>query len=329
MIESGPDHFLVTGALGCIGAWVVKNLLVEGVPVTLFDRDVNLKRLRLLLDDASLSRTSLVQGDVANLSQVDNAIQESRATHVIHLAGLQVPFCRANPSLGAAVNVTGTINVLESIRRAGSKIQGFAYASSVAVFGPESRYPPGPVDENATLAPDTLYGVYKQANEHSARVFWQNWAVPSVGLRPYIVYGVGRDQGLTSDITKAILAAAANQPFHINFGGMVALQYADDVAKIFIGAARAAANGALICNLRNDVVSVSDFVSVLLQQLPDSNITFDASTKLPFPADLADDNLVRLLGKVPYTPMAAAIGKSVVQFRHLLAANQISGIPIE
>ena len=45
-----PDHFLVTGAMGCIGAWVVRNLVRAGTPVVVFDLATDPKRIKLLLD---------------------------------------------------------------------------------------------------------------------------------------------------------------------------------------------------------------------------------------------------------------------------------------
>ena len=177
--------------------------------------------------------------------------------------------------------------------------------------------------DDAPLHPETLYGVYKQANEHTARLYWQDWQVGSVGVRPFIVYGVGRDQGLTSDIAKAILAAAAGRPYHIQFGGPVALQFAGDVARVLIAAARAAHQGAAACNLRNDVIDVERFCDVLRERVPGARVTCQAGKDLPFPADLDDSGIRQILGAVPHTPLPEAIDATVDQFCALLAAGQI------
>jgi nucleoside-diphosphate-sugar epimerase len=116
---------------------------------------------------------------------------------------------------------------------------------------------------------------------------------------------------MTSDIAKAILAAANGQPYAIQFGGKVGLHYADDVAKMFIGAARANYQGAATCNVRNDVVDVADFVAVLQKIVPGVEISCDPSRPLPFPADLDDSGLCRILGTVPYTPLEAAIQETL------------------
>jgi nucleoside-diphosphate-sugar epimerase len=317
------ETFLVTGSSGCIGSWVLRALITEGVRVVAADVSEDYPRPRLLMSPGELENVHFVKLDIRDLAALKALISEEQVTHVIHLAALQVPFCKADPALGAQVNVVGTVNMFEAVRHAGDQVQGFTYASSVAVFGPEDYYPDKPVADDAPLKPDTIYGVYKQANEHTARVYWQDWKVSSVGLRPCIAYGVGRDQGLTSDISKAVLAAAADRPFHIKFSGLVSLQYNADVAQMFINAARSGREGTLVCNMRNDIISVSDFVSELRLEAPDAQITYEKNNPLPFPSDLDDSNLKRLLGTVPHTPLNNAIRQSLDQYKDLLAQNLI------
>ena len=91
--------------------------------------------------------------------------------------------------------------------------------------------------------PGTIYGVYKRANESTAAVYLAENGVSSTGLRPHTVYGVGRDQGVTSAPTTAMLAAAAGTPFTIPYGGAAQLQLARDVARAFIAASLAGARG--------------------------------------------------------------------------------------
>ncbi|MEZ4711488.1 MAG: SDR family oxidoreductase [Caldilineaceae bacterium] len=223
--------------------------------------------------------------------------------------------------MGSQVNVVGTVNIFEAARHAG--VKGLAYASSLAVLGPAHLYPERPVKDNVPLLPTTLYGVYKVANEGTAQIYWQDWQVGSVGLRPYIVYGVGRDQGMTSDIAKAVLATAAGRPFHIRFDGPVGLQHANDVAQMFIGIARAQHQGAAACNLRNDVVEVADFVAKLKAMYPHSQVTFAQNAPLPFPADLDDSGLRAIIGEIPHTPLEAAIAQDYARFEALLQAGKI------
>src|SRR5262245_5805713 len=222
------ESFLVTGALGCIGAWVVRTLVQSGTPVAVFDLASNPHRLRLIMSQDEMARVRFITGDITDLAAFQKAMADSSATHLIHLAALQVPFCRADPPLGARVNVVGTVNAFEAAKRAGLK--RLVYASSFAVYGQSDDYPEGRVTDDAKLHPNNLYGVYKQANEGTARIYWQDDGIASLAFRPYTVYGPGRDQGMTSPPTKAMLAAAAGQRHHISSSGPARIQYAADVA---------------------------------------------------------------------------------------------------
>lgn len=315
------ETFMITGSMGCIGAWVLRNLVDDGVKIIATDLATDPVRPGLLLTPDELNQITFTRLDVTDLKAVQRTVADHGVTHIIHLAGLQVPFCRANPSLGSAVNVVGTVNIFEAARH--NNVQGLSYASSLAVLGPADLYPQTPVKDDVPLLPTTLYGVYKVANEGTAKIYWQDWQVGSVGLRPYIVYGVGRDQGMTSDIAKAMLAVAAGRPFHIRFDGPVALQHADDVAQMFIGTARAGYQGAAACNLRNDVVEVSTFVQTLTGMYPDAQITHAQNSPLPFPADLDDSGLRGILGEVPHTPLKTAIEQDVTRFKALLEAGKV------
>src|SRR5215510_9433496 len=135
------ERFFVTGALGCIGAWAIRNLVREGVPAVVYDLGGSQHRLKLILSDEELARVQFIKGDVTDLAAVEAAVKDTGTTHIVHLAGLQVPFCKADPSLGARVNVVGTVNMFEAAKRAGLK--HMVYASSVAVYGQSEEYPEG------------------------------------------------------------------------------------------------------------------------------------------------------------------------------------------
>jgi len=317
-----PEKFLVTGAMGCIGAWVLRHLLDDGADFVASDLSEDPVRPRLLMSDEEIAGITWTRLDITDAAAVDRAFKDHGVTHVIHLAGLQIPFCKADPALGAAVNVLGTVNILEAVRHNG--VVGLSYASSLAALGPPELYAQRPVPDDAPPVPATLYGVYKVTNEETARVYWADWEVGSIGLRPYNVYGVGRDQGLTADVAKAILAVAADQPFHIRYGGPLALQHASDVAEMFIAAARAAHKGAAVVNLRNDVMTVEEVVVLMKQLYPHAQITNEVGNTLPFPADLDDSGLRRLIPDVPHTPLAEAIRQDVAHYSSLLSAGRLT-----
>ena len=125
-----------------------------------------------------------------------------------------MPFCRADPPLGARVNVVGTVNVFEAVRRRADAMAPVVYTSSMAGYTADDADPmTGRLEEDAEPHPANHYGVYKLANEGNARVYWPDNGLSSVGLRPMTVYGVGRDQGMTSGPTKAIVAAVLGRPY--------------------------------------------------------------------------------------------------------------------
>ena len=125
------ERFLVTGALGCIGAWTVRELVREGVAVVGFDVGRDPRRLALILSPDELARVTLVPGDITDLDSLERSLIEHDITNVIHLAALQVPFCRADPPLGARVNVVGTVNVFEAVRRRGDGMAPVVYTGSI------------------------------------------------------------------------------------------------------------------------------------------------------------------------------------------------------
>jgi UDP-glucuronate 4-epimerase len=269
------ERFLVTGALGCIGAWTATLLVREGATVVGFDLGENDSRLRLIAQPEELEQIALVRGDVTDFEAVIRTLAEHEITNVIHLAALQVPFCKADPPLGARVNVVGTVNVFEAVKRRGLRT-AVSYASSAAVY-----------DERGELRPRTLYGVYKLANEETARVYFQDDGVSSIGLRPFCVYGPGRDQGMTSTPTVAMLSAARGEPYRISFGGRSQFHYAPDVAAAFINAARAQNAEAEVYELGGPAVHMSEVVRAIEAAAPQAvgKITFD-DTSLPFPERL-------------------------------------------
>ena len=321
--------YLVTGALGCIGAWVVQQLLARGDQPFVLDLPGDRRRIRDLVGDEGLARVTFLDGDITDLATVTGALERSGAAHVVHLAGLQVPFCRANPAKGAAVNVLGTIHVFEAAKgRPGTRV---VYASSAAVYGP----PRGAADgkgaagmrpgENVAAEPITHYGVYKRANEGTARVYWLENGVPSVGLRPLTVYGVGRDQGMTSGPTTALKAAVVGAPFKIGFSGRTDVLYTEDCAAAFLAAVDRAPDGAHALNLAGESVDVARFTQELALHVPAANaarITVDGP-ELPLPPALDGHAFDALVPGIRRTPLADGVRKTVQRFQELHARGQL------
>ncbi|MBY0459265.1 MAG: GDP-mannose 4,6-dehydratase, partial [Gemmataceae bacterium] len=191
---------LITGGYGFIGAWIIRNLLARGAAVWVYDLREDARRLRLILPESEVAKVTFVPGDVTDLPALQRAIGAHQISHVVHLAGLQVPTCRADPLLGAKVNVLGTLAVFEAVRAAGAQVKRLVYASSAAVFGGPDAYKgegkrvkdenktssdssftlhPSSLPDDARLIPSTHYGVFKCCNEGNARIYFQDFGISS------------------------------------------------------------------------------------------------------------------------------------------------------
>ena len=193
------------------------------------------------------------------------------------------------------------------------RIASLAYASSAAVYGASDH---SPAPESGGTAPATLYGVYKLANEGTARVFFEDEGIASIGIRPYVVYGPGRDQGLTSGPTLAMAAAARSEGFTIGFGGTVQYDYAPDVGEAFARAARAATDGAYVANFPGVVATMDEMVAAIEAAAPEVAGKITASEeRLPFPETLEATILERLVGELPHTSLADGVPQTIEHFR--------------
>jgi nucleoside-diphosphate-sugar epimerase len=243
---------------------------------------------------------------------------------VIHLAGLQVPSCQADPAAGALVNVVGTLNVFEAARLTGA--ERVVYASSAAVFGQSED--DTPLNETANCEPGTHYGVFKRTNEGSARIYFLTHGLSSVGLRPLTVYGVNRDTGLTSDPTKAMKAAILGVPFHIRFGGATDFQYVRDTAAAFIACSDRAPAAASVFNLHGETVAVAKIVEVINKTAGRELVTF-GGPPIPIAAAIDAAAIKQAIGDLPSTPLEVGIAETMRQFAALRDAERLDTSDIE
>jgi nucleoside-diphosphate-sugar epimerase len=321
---------LLTGGYGCIGSWIVKNLVERGDHAFIYDLKEDPQRMRLIMTEEQIRQVPFVPGDVTDVANLEAAIEKHQITHVVHLAGLQVPTCRANPIFGAKVNVLGTLAVFEAVRETMNQVKRLVYASSAAVFGPPQRYGPEPLGDDTQLSPTTHYGFFKCCNEGNAKIYFKDHGLSSIGLRPWTVYGVGRDFGMTSEPTKAIKSLALGRPYHISYGGWQDLQFVDDVAKVFVRCLEADYTGAKSYNLRGDVVDLATFHRALCAIDPAAAklITFGES-QIAIAYNLDDAALQRDVGPPPRTPLVEGIRRTLQQFKQLQSNGRLDTKDLE
>ena len=306
---NGP--VLVTGAGGCIGSWVTALLVKENIPVVAFDLSQDTRRLKLLIDDSEIEKIKWITSDITDTKDVNNAIKDNNIQSIIHLAALQVPFCAADPINGAKVNVVGTVNIFEAVRK--YHIKHLVYASSVAAHGliSKDKYMP------------TLYGAYKLCDENIAHIYHQDWGVPSIGFRPGIAYGVGRDQGMTSKTTFAILAAASNQSYTIPFSGPISALHVREVASALITAASKNHDASPVFDMNGICTTVEYWVNILKKIEPKTKIIIEGKA-IQFPFEASDEPLREYIGNYEQVNLENGIQETFNSFKSLLSKDMIS-----
>ena len=309
------DVVLVTGAGGCIAAWVMKDLVEAGVTVIGFDLSDNKRRLRLAMDDAAVAQIIWETGDIADGDHLRRLAERHRVSAIIHLAALQVPFCKADPVAGAKVNVLGTVNVLETARALG--IKRHAYASSIAIQGmtPDSPW----------LA--TLYGAHKACGEAMAHVYWQDWQVPSVGIRPGVVYGPARDQGMSAAPTVAMLAAVVGTPYTVPYTGPFPFLYVREVASAFVKAVSEDRTGAPVFDLNGAASTIENVLALVREHVPHAEVS-GRGAQFPFPADLSDAPLRQFLGQYRKWSLAEGVAETLARFGELTRDGRLGVVDI-
>jgi UDP-glucose 4-epimerase len=172
--------FLVTGGAGFLGAALANRLARNGHTVRVLDDLTTGDPNRLL-------RTVLfTRGEVTDVPKLWTLLQDVDC--VYHLAArVSVPESILYPREYNAVNVGGTVAVMEAIRDAG--VKRVVFTSSGAVYGTQ---PQQPVHEDLPPTPDSPYAVSKLAAEHYVRTIGALWNIETVCLRIFNAYGPGQ-----------------------------------------------------------------------------------------------------------------------------------------
>ena len=316
------ERYLVTGSSGCIGAWVVRELLADHAHVVAYDLATDSHRMSMILNDIDITALVRVQADITDLDRLERTLDEHGITRVVHLAALQVPFCRANPPGGASVNVVGTANVFEAVAHRLEMIPHVVFASSIAAY---DAFVPG-VAPAMNATPSTVYGVYKRATEQMAELYFADRGVPSIALRPHTIYGPGRDQGLTSGPTLAMLAVAAGREFVIPYTGSAQFQHAQDAARVFIQAAQGKATGASRANLAGQVASIAEIVELVQAHRHEGGGQISAAgPALAFPDRVPSDDVSDVVGAPTYDrPLRDGIADTISRFGLAIRTGQIN-----
>ena len=289
-------NIIIFGGTGFLGSWIVKNFVKRDYKVTIFDLKIETELLKKLIGK-DIEKIKFLKGDVTNYEEVLEAT--FNMDHVVNLAGLMTPDCSRNPSLGAEVNVLGSINVFEATKARGIKF--VVYASSAGVFGEKDKYFP---------FPETHYGAFKLAVEGIARAYYNEANISSVGIRPFVIYGPGREIGGTATVTLACKAAKQSYNYNLNFSGKAGFVYVQDVANLVEMSIKRAPVGALTININGITASVSDFVSKIINIIPEAKLTINGD-KLSVVEEILGDHPSDIFKNFKYTSLNEGISNTV------------------
>jgi nucleoside-diphosphate-sugar epimerase len=291
---------LVTGGAGFIGAWIAGALADRGWSVRVFDMTEDRRIPRDLLGPRA-EAFEWVVGDIAAPGALDAAAKGCAL--IVHLAAVLTPFCAAEPVRGAEINVLGTLRAFEAARANG--IGRVLTMSSAGVFGPDHADHPEPA---------TLYGAWKLAGEGIGRAYAAMHGIDSVSFRPLVVYGPGRETGLSAGPTLACRAAARGESYVIGFGGLCDLVYAGDVAAAFAAAAEGSPPGAHAFNLPGTVVEVAEVAREIMRQAPGAAITV-GGPPLPIMGRIPDNGAAAAFPALSRTGLAEGIAATLAHYR--------------
>lgn len=210
---------LVTGAAGLLGHAVCRRLAELEIPVVAIDRS---------------AADGVLDCDVGDIHRLHAIAIEHRLENIIHCAAHSGPMVSAdNPASIAAVNIGGTVNILELARLHG--LRRVVYCSSVSAIGPTS----GPSDGNIVPRPTTVYGATKAACEHVLEAYRLEHGIDSVSLRFPAIYGPRRRTDCA--IRTMLLDAVARRETKFAEGADFPTQFihVDDAAESLVAAMNA------------------------------------------------------------------------------------------
>jgi len=266
--------YLITGGFGCIGSYVIRDLLGLEAEIVVYDLTYDLTIPKLVLTDQQIEQVAFVPGDITDAANLMRTIKEHNIDCIIHLASWQVPACQANPPQALKVVSEATINVFEAARI--FDIQRVVWASSVAVFGLPEDYDHQQIGNDAPHFPKFIYGACKSLNERYARHYFNEYDVDTIGLRFTAVYGVGRTRGMSSFTTQMIEAAALGKPYTVPFGDdEVDWQYVEDVSRSIVMSCSCPTTKTRVFTVKGGLWSVKEGFDYIKKLIPSADLTLE------------------------------------------------------
>jgi len=278
-LRAAPRTWLVTGVAGFIGSNILETLLqldqyVLGLDNFSTGHQENLDEVHTKVGPRKWARARIVEGDIRDLQTCYRLCAD--VDYVLHQAALgSVPRSLADPIASHDTNVSGFLNMLVAARDA--KVRRFVYASSSSVYG---DHPALPKIEDNVGQPLSPYAATKAMNETYAGVFARSFALSSIGLRYFNVFGPRQDPAgaYAAVIPRWLAALLQREPIHIFGDGETSrdFSYIDNVVQANLLAATTE-NPAALNQVFNIAIGETTTLNELFQSIQNALRQMDPS----------------------------------------------------
>jgi UDP-glucose 4-epimerase len=255
--------YLVTGGAGFIGAHIVKRLVRDRGQVRVVDNLATGQFSRL---EPVRSAIQFIQADLADEKVARQAVEG--IDYVLHQAAVpSVQRSVQDPLMTNRANVTATLNLLESSRKAG--IRRFIYAASSSAYGDTEVLPK---HEEMPAKPLSPYALQKFAGEQYCRIYQELYGLETVGLRYFNVFGPEQDphSEYSAVVPKFVTALLAGRPITIHGDGEQSrdFTYIDNVVEANLLSLNAPKVAGALCNIGcGERITLNRLVALLEKQL--------------------------------------------------------------
>jgi len=271
---------LITGGTGFVGCELAKMLVERGERVVLFDVAPNYQAVEPIEE-----KVTLVRGDLANWSEVFNAVRDHNVESIFHLGAMLSLPSNANPWAAYRVNANGMMHVLEAARL--FNVEKVIFTSTIAVYVGHTL----PIDESTVQRPDSMYGLTKLFGEHLGRFYAKKFGLDFRAVRYPTVVGPGaKTKHMSQYMPWVIEYSLAGKPFEVwveEDTRNPCIYYKDAAnAVLMLHDAPRANIKTLVYNLAGISLTAGEFAATVKKHIPSAQITFKP-----------DPGVVKILGK--------------------------------